>query len=498
MIGGENLSLYSEYFYENRKYEFFIREIQSALFKIVATEEGNIDKLREKAFTDTDDPKVAAELQNLYVQWDGCLRSLIAVSDELTKAVQRLDTCSRKQAQIEDKNIAQIIAHVRDMNESQQLMPVQVQPTELNPNASIESNEVSYENPAMQGNGAEYSGAADVAMAPEPVDEPVMVDPGTTIVEIPTGSTDPVVTDMPTETSVEVPMDNTDPPVIVETSEVGVTENPAVSDVNIPAIDVGDSSMGEALVSEPAEVAIPSPVVAETVSDPVSDNPETMDTTLTIPTVGASSEGSVTPLIIPTGDMTASTEPIVETTTTDVISTDAPVAEVPATDSSTDLGSIPVITISSDGPLEAVSTPLIVPTDGTTEAGLADIVPVTASSSDMETMIVFKKRNNDPPKVIMVSKEQAAKLNQSLSTQEALISAKGYFGSTTSNQSLEQQLMDSGLLTPDVTTKQAQIEQMMTQANELYAAGKVEEAQSMYNKISALNKELQESVGISK
>ena len=55
---------------------------------------------------------------------------------------------------------------------------------------------------------------------------------------------------------------------------------------------------------------------------------------------------------------------------------------------------------------------------------------------------------------------------------------------------MEQKLVDNGLLPGD---GQAQIEQMMNQANELYAAGKVEEAQAMYDKISELNKQIQGS-----
>ena len=44
-----------------------------------------------------------------------------------------------------------------------------------------------------------------------------------------------------------------------------------------------------------------------------------------------------------------------------------------------------------------------------------------------------------------------------------------------------------------------QFESMMTEANALYAEGKVEEAQSMFDQISELNKELQgESVGMTK
>ena len=113
----------------------------------------------------------------------------------------------------------------------------------------------------------------------------------------------------------------------------------------------------------------------------------------------------------------------------------------------------------------------------------------------------FKKRSNDEAKVIMISGKQAGKLRASLPTQEALLSAKGFFkapeGVTDAN--LEQQLVSNGLLAPDANSKQAQIEQMMNKANELYAAGQVEEAQNMYNEISTLNKELQEeSAGIVK
>ena len=51
--------------------------------------------------------------------------------------------------------------------------------------------------------------------------------------------------------------------------------------------------------------------------------------------------------------------------------------------------------------------------------------------------------------------------------------------------------MQNGLLPADNSTIQSQIEQKMTQANTLYAQGKVEEAQKLYNEISALNKQLQ-------
>ena len=59
-------------------------------------------------------------------------------------------------------------------------------------------------------------------------------------------------------------------------------------------------------------------------------------------------------------------------------------------------------------------------------------------------------------------------------------------------QVLEQQLVDHGLLAPaEESVSPEDIESMMNQANALYSAGKVEEAQEMYNKISELNKKVQ-------
>ncbi len=127
-------------------------------------------------------------------------------------------------------------------------------------------------------------------------------------------------------------------------------------------------------------------------------------------------------------------------------------------------------------------------------------MPVIQENPSNQTVIksdlTFKKRGNEPAKVIMINPEQALKLRNSLPTQEALLSAAGLFNKSESS-SLESQLIDNGLLPPDVDSKQAEIEKLMEQANSLYASGKQAEAEEIYNKISLLSKELQgESEGI--
>ena len=104
--------------------------------------------------------------------------------------------------------------------------------------------------------------------------------------------------------------------------------------------------------------------------------------------------------------------------------------------------------------------------------------------------LTFKKRGKDEAKVIMISGIQASKLRGSLATQEALLSGAGFFPKAENAQDM---------LEPGMTAEQIQIEQLMAKANELYAAGNVDEAQNIYNQISELNKALQEeSAGITK
>ena len=121
--------------------------------------------------------------------------------------------------------------------------------------------------------------------------------------------------------------------------------------------------------------------------------------------------------------------------------------------------------------------------------------------------IKFIKNGNEVGKAILTTSEQFAKLKGSCGTQKALLNLKG---SLTNNSSVgntnntldgdvtEQQLINNGLLEPTHEDLQKKIEIMLAQANELYRNGDAKAAQEMYNQISILNKQLQESTGIKK
>ena len=97
------------------------------------------------------------------------------------------------------------------------------------------------------------------------------------------------------------------------------------------------------------------------------------------------------------------------------------------------------------------------------------------------------KTSNEPAKVILVTNPQNDKLKQSLATQQALLNAKGLF---MSDNNLEEQLVQNGLLEGTIEEKQQQIQQLITEAQELYKEGKNEEAQEKMNLVSQLNEQI--------
>ena len=113
-----------------------------------------------------------------------------------------------------------------------------------------------------------------------------------------------------------------------------------------------------------------------------------------------------------------------------------------------------------------------------------------------EPLMTFIKTSKDSPKAILTSLKQVTNLRSSYKTQNALLSSRGTIASRNINgvDSEVQELVDNGLLAPSSEN----IEAMMNEANKLYQEGKINEAQEMYDQISILNKQLQESSSVVK
>ena len=158
---------------------------------------------------------------------------------------------------------------------------------------------------------------------------------------------------------------------------------------------------------------------------------------------------------------------------------------------------------------EPVSTPLIPlqeePTIAPTEAVVADspsdaakVVEEAANPEPVEAVveekasdkITYTKVDTNKTRALLTSAKQIGNLRSSRSTQEALLNSRQM---SNANNNLETQLVENGLLPADTDTMKKQVETMMEQANALYKEGKTVEAQAMYDKISELNKQIQEN-----
>ena len=129
------------------------------------------------------------------------------------------------------------------------------------------------------------------------------------------------------------------------------------------------------------------------------------------------------------------------------------------------------------------------------ESEESPIIPPAPPTYDVA--ITFQKRTNEASKVIMTSRDQTAKLRASLPNQEALLNARGFFqapnGIATSFENT------TVMIPADATQTQVQVENLINQANQLYAAGNIEGAQQIYDQISQMSKQMQEeSVGITR
>ena len=179
----------------------------------------------------------------------------------------------------------------------------------------------------------------------------------------------------------------------------------------------------------------------------------------------------------------------------DEVKTDAAPAPVESTPSVVEEAA-PLIAISTENTGTAVVDAALAQESTANEV----VVEQNTPSGEVETnkpiensdTLVFTKKDKLNAKALLTTIKQISNLRKSLSTQEAL------YGSRTSNSgnvSLEQQLVDNGLLPADIDTMKKQVEQLMEQANALYKEGKTTEAQAMYDKISEMNKQIQAKEG---
>lgn len=119
------------------------------------------------------------------------------------------------------------------------------------------------------------------------------------------------------------------------------------------------------------------------------------------------------------------------------------------------------------------------------------------NSDNPEKQLVFEKNDVNQAKAILTTGKQVSKLRESRDSQNALLIAESFFktneNKTEASSDEVIQVTAAGLLDQNTQQNtQQQIEQLMTQANDLYQAGNVVESQKLYDQISQLNQTLKQ------
>ena len=456
--------MYTEYVFNSKKYDVASREIKATMFDIVASEEAKIGKLRDLAFGGDIDPEKASQLQDLYVKQEDLLREFLKRGQVFCKKLQELDNCTKTFKQIESgKKVVEV-----------------KEPTKENQEAAIAAENSVAVSPAEEifdeGDALAAKEAQELEAQAESNPEPVISNPLIPIEE-------PVDTK---EENVE-PVESVEQNVSAsqESQEEQVNESDSIGDNNLEVantdsvdnnLQTADNNSEPLMVQDNIQVTEDFNAGADEVKvDEVSPVPLIVDS---YPEEGNPSEGGSNEVkneVVDNNDtIPSASEPIL-----------SPIEE----------NDTPEIVVQGENVLDPVMTT----EDVVENMPVIQEEPITQQTSDVvNTGLTFKKRGAEAPKVIMINADQAYKLRSSLLTQEALLSGAGFFKKP-EDSSLESQLISNGLLAPDISAAQAQIEGMMEQANALYTSGKVEEAQAMYDKISELNKQLQgESAGITR
>lgn len=254
-----------------------------------------------------------------------------------------------------------------------------------------------------------------------------------------------------------------------------VVETAPVADTSAPLIPVEEPKVEESTVAEAAPAVAEAAPVVDTAGPLIPIEEPTAEATVETPAAAttevAAVDNDTVPLIPLPEEVSAPTETVteekkeVEVSVESTLPTNPITPEVPAVDSPSGI---------VDNPVE------------TQEEEKAEVVEDTAPKKE-----IFTKNDTNSPKALLTSAKQIGNLRKSLSTQDALLGARLNNGTNKEN-ALENQLVESGLLPADTETMKKQIEQMMEQANALYKDGKTQEAQDLYDKISAMNKQIQE------
>ena len=511
----------TEYVYENQEYENVLVKIKAALMDIISSEENKLYEIEQKITTTTDEI-FKEKLSKLCADERCALRQIIITMNTLSASLEKVDSYSKDLDNIEDENIKEIIADLKNENVnniSESLdSPVYKQGETIesinqDPDVVREINDYadSKEEPVVEESVEQVPEEITTQEEPTEVqeediessqEEPIMVQEQEEIAE-PVEQTEEKETPVVEENDEETyPTEEQEETIEKATPTIEEKTEPIEQSEDI-SNEVEDTPISEQI--EPEETITSSEEVVPEVSQEVQNEEQVyenqpIETTVDNTEVVQEEQPEDAPVYDENVEEVADEQP----------------SEQISQEENTPL--IPIVTEqtkqqqprkekeeqpSSEIVEEDVVAPPSVDENGL-EQEFSPSIPAIENQENVtyqedlpkEPLMTFIKVSQDSPKAILTSLKQVTNLRSSYKTQNALLSSRGTIASRNINgvDSEVQELVDNGLLAPSSEN----IEAMMNEANKLYQEGKINEAQEMYDQISILNKQLQESSSVVK
>lgn len=467
----------TEYIYENQEYENVLVKIKAALMDIISSEENKLYEIEQKITTTTDEI-FKEKLSKLCADERCALRQIIITMNTLSASLEKVDSYSKDFDSIEDENIKEIIADLKNENvnnisesiespvykqeeaiESSQEEPIMVQEQEeiAEPVEQTEENIVTEEKeaPVVEENDEETY----------PTEEPeeTIEQAAPTIEE----KTEPI------EQSEDISNEVEDTPI---SEQIEPEKTITSSEEVVPEVSQEVQNEEQVYENQPIETPVDNTeVVQEEQPEDAQVYDENVEEVADEQPPEQISQEDNTPLIPIVTEQTKQQQPSKET----------------EEQSSSEIAEEDVVAPPSvdENVQQQEFNPSIPAIENQEKVTYQEDLP-------KDPLMTFIKASQDPPKAILTSLKQVTNLRSSYKTQNALLSSRGTIASRNVNgvDSEVQELVDNGLLAPSSEN----IETMMNEANKLYQEGKINEAQEMYDQISILNKQLQESNSIVK
>lgn len=525
----------SEYkhIYENKPYEAAVKDLKATFFDIISREEGLLNSLERKVATEPEKDK-KEELQGMLTKQNDRLNHTLELISNLISEIEFLDSFTSDLNKLNNPEMANMIEEVGSRKLEKSYQKDLVDSKKIQQGMANNIMEVTGQEEVLKDAISDVKASIDAIDRAEHYDDNLNSGMETFVpdkivaddVLIPEGVINPqeeIVQeevldgskkdDLPVVPSVVEP-------VVTEGTEMVVSEaeDKSVNDVvqtsplkfQLPGIPmtIQPAGSGQVVTTDPAGAVI---VPKDTTSEAATVVPIAVQEDESIAGQGEDARDESTILLSPID------EDIV-TSSTGAESTEIALENAAHTEQVNEnlVGGAKEsdgadIIQSADNLVDGITNS----TEGDTDIALEEMVQDTQAvvneelkeSISQESVEVIEEKplyrffrsTGNLIRAILLTKRQQAKSLKSRETQESLLKVKGVLENNlaavntmnTVNNELEKDLTNNGLLPSSVEDKQQAIEDMLEQANSLYKAGKADEAQEMYAKISAMNKELQ-------